>query len=201
MRPAARAVLVAAGVGIAVLPPARVRCADDDDRRRAWYVPDQAKLQLAGAIGFLSPGGGYAFAGRKLELDVFLGYVPETLAGVDLWSVTGKLTWLPWKVRLGRGWTAWPLTLAAQVTYTFGDRFFLFLPDRYGPGYYPLPTSLRGGLALGAAIGRPAWGFDQVGAYAEVVAVDIPFAYLLSNLGTVRASEVLSIALGIRVEL
>ena len=128
---------------------------------------------------------------------MFLGYVPETLAGVDLWSVTGKLTWLPW-VPLGRRWTAWPLTLAAQVTSPSA------IASSCSCRITTAPDTTRcrprcAGTALGAAIGRPAWGFDQVGAYAEVVAVDIPFAYLLSNLGTVRASEVLSIALGIRV--
>lgn len=198
----ARPLAVAVVLGSALLGPGRIAlAAGDEERRRAWYLPDQAKLQLAGAIGFLSPGAGYAFAGRRLEVDLFLGYVPEALGGVALWSVTGKLTWLPWRVRLGREWTARPLSLAVQLTHTFGDRFFLRLPDRYGPGYYPLPTSLRGSVALGTAVGRPAWGFDHLGLYAEVVAVDIPFAYLLSNLGTVHASEVLSVALGLRLEL
>jgi len=202
MSPVGRPLSVAIVLGFALLAPGRIAAAAaDEERRRAWYLPDQAKLQLAGAIGFLSPGAGYAFAGRKLEVDVFLGYAPEALAGVDLWSVTGKLTWLPWRVRLGGEWTARPLSLAVQVTHTFGDRFFLQLPERYGPGYYPLPTSLRGSVALGTALGRPAWGFDHLGVYAEVVAVDIPFAYLISNLGTVHATEVLSVALGLRLEL
>ncbi len=200
MARAARPALVA--IGIALLHPEAVALAGEgEERRRAWYLPDQAKLQLAGAIGFLSPGVGYAFAGRRLELDAFLGYVPEGVGGVELWSVTGKVTWLPWRARLGRAWTARPLSLAAQLTHTFGDRFFLRLPERYGPGYYPLPTALRGGLALGAAAGRPAWGFEQLGFYVEVVAVDIPLAYLVTNVGAVRASEVLSLALGIRAEL
>lgn len=192
--------LLAAVVAAALVAPGAAPAAEVE-RRRAWYLPDQAKLQLAGAMGFLSPGVGYALAGRRLELDAFLGYVPEGVGGVELWSVTGKVTWLPWRVGLPRGWTARPLTVAAQLTHTFGDRFFLVLPDRYGPGYYPLPTSLRAALALGAGVGRPAWGFEHVGAYAEVVAVDIPFAYLLSNLGTVRASEVLSVAVGLRLDL
>jgi hypothetical protein len=173
----------------------------EDRARRAWYVPDQAKLQLAGAIGFLAPGAGYAFLDRRVELDLFLGYAPGSLAGVELWSLTGKVTWFPWSVALGRGWSARPLSFAAQLTYTFGDRFFVFLPERYGPEYYPLPTALRAGLALGTAIGRPAGRLEHLGAYAEVVAVDLPLGYLVSNLGTVRASEVLSIALGVRLEL
>ncbi|ABS26564.1 hypothetical protein [Anaeromyxobacter sp. Fw109-5] len=197
MRVAARALVVASAL---LAPFGQGRAAEDEDRR-AWFAPDHAKLQLAGAIGFLSPGVGYALLGRRVELDLFLGYAPESLAGVDLWSVTGKASWLPWRVGLGRGWTARPLYAAVQLTYTFGDRFFVFLPDRYGPEYYPLPTALRAGLALGAALGRPVGRLEHLGAYAEVVAVDLPLAYLVSNLGTVRASEVLSVALGVRVEL
>lgn len=199
MRAAALALVAMSACGGLLVPGATALA--EERAPRPWYLPDQAKLQLAGAIGFLSPGAGYALLDRRVELDLFLGYAPESLAGVELWSLTGKVTWFPWRVGLGRGWSARPLSLAAQLTYTFGDRFFVFLPERYGPEYYPLPTALRAGLALGTAIGRPAGRLEHLGAYAEVVAVDLPLAYLFSNLGTVRASEVLSLALGVRLEL
>jgi hypothetical protein len=199
MRAAALALAAMSACG-GLLVPCGAALAEDR-ARRPWYLPDQAKLQLAGAIGFLSPGAGYALLDRRVELDLFLGYAPESLAGVELWSLTGKVTWFPWRVGLGRGWSARPLSVAAQLTYTLGDRFFVVLPERYGPEYYPLPTALRAGLALGTAIGRPVGRLEHLGAYAEVVGVDLPLGYLVSNLGTVRASEVLSVALGVRLEL
>jgi hypothetical protein len=102
------------------------------ERGRPWYAPDHTKLQLAGNIGFLSPGLGYAW-GRRLEGDVFFGWVPEAIGGTDILSVTGKLTWAPWSVE-SRPWSFRPFTAALQLTYTFDDQYELLRP-------YFIPTA------------------------------------------------------------
>lgn len=189
-RSARAAALVTALVGAA-------RASDDGSRHP--LVPDHAKLQLAGAIGLVSAGPGYAFAGRRLELDLLVGWVPPSIAGVDLVAVTGKLTWLPWSVRLGRTWRARPLTAGLALTYwRAGDRFFALNRDRYPAGYYPLPSAIRGSVAVGGTLGRPAGSLSELALYWEVVAVDLPLAFWLQNPGAVRASDVLSLALGVR---
>lgn len=178
--------------------------------RRHPLLPDQAKLQLAGALGLLAAGGGWELLDRRLELDVLLGWVPESLAGTQLVAATGKVTWLPWmlsldRLRLGHsaldGWRLRPLTLGAALTYTFGDRFFLRLPDHHPPGYYPLPTALRAIFAVGGTVGRRLPPLAQAGLYWEVVAVDLPLAYWFANQRAVDLSDVLSLALGVRLEL
>jgi hypothetical protein len=168
------------------------------EERRHPLLPDHAKVQFAGAVGLVSAGTGYAFGGRRLELDAFLGWVPESLAGTDLFTLTGKITWLPWSARLARGWRLRPITAALAMSYTFGDRFFVVLPEKYPRGYYPLPTALRGTVALGGTIGRPAPPFAEVALYWELVAVDLPLALWIQNPGTVSAADVVSLALGLR---
>jgi hypothetical protein len=160
-------------------------------------LPDHAKLQFAGALGLVSAGGGWALAGRRLELDLLVGWVPPSLAGFHLVALTGKGTWLPFDVSIAR-WRLRPFTLALAFTHSFGDQFWLRLPGRYPPRYYPLATSLRWSVAAGGALGRRVGRLEHLGVYWEVVAVDLPLVHWVKNPRAVRASDVLSLALGVR---
>jgi hypothetical protein len=186
--------LLACAVALAAAP-GRPRAAD-----RPWYVPDRVKLQLAGNVGFLSPGAGWAFAGDRLEGDVFLGWVPRAVIDDDdILSLTGKLSWLPWTVELGRRWVLRPATLALQVTYTFGDEYYVLLPDRYPAGYHDFPTALRAGLAVGAGVSRRSRGaLRELGVYAELVALDAMLVSWARNRDGLGPTDVFSLALGVR---
>jgi len=186
-----------AALAVAVLVPAPARGAAP--RERAWYVPDHAKLQLAGNIGFLSPGAGYALARGRLELDLFLGWVPEAVGGRDIWSVTGKLSWLPWTAH-ARGWTFQPLTTAVQLTNTFGEHFFIREPAGFPRGYHILPTALRAGFAVGGTARAPWRGLERASFYYELVAVDVMLAFWFSNRSALGLDDVVSLALGVRLD-
>jgi hypothetical protein len=194
--PAARAALLALALAPAGTPAAAPPAA------RAWYLPDQAKLQFAGDIGFLSPGVGYAWAERRLEGDLFFGWVPRAVGGEDIVSFTGKLTWLPWELPLGRRWLVRPFSAAVQLTYTLGHEYFLVLPERYGPNYYDFETALRAGLALGGTVGRRGGGaLKEIGVYWELVALDAMLVIWYRNTGTFGPRDVFTLALGIRLAL
>lgn len=166
-----------------------------------WYVPDQSKLQLAGWIGFLSPGAGYSWFDRRLEADVFLGWVPPPLGGEHIFALTGKVSWLPFRLALPREFTAHPLTLSIQMTYTFGSEYWVFEPSRYPtPNYYPLPTALRGGLGVGGDVGRPMFGLERISLYWEAVALDVMLGMWIGNRDALGPSDAFSFALGVRLE-
>jgi hypothetical protein len=125
--------------------------------------------------------------------------VPAARAGDDLFSVNLKLTWLPWTVRLPDAWRLRPITAGFVVSYALGDRFFLVAPDKYPTqDYYPLPTAVRSSVTLGGTLGRPAGALAELGVYWELVAWDLPLALWIQNPRTVRASDVISVALGVR---
>jgi hypothetical protein len=196
--PRARALLVV--LALLVVAPAPATAGG-----HAWYVPDHLKLQLAGNVGFLSPGAGYAWAGRRLETDVFLGWVPRAVSeDSDILSMTGKVTWLPWKRDLGAVYRLHPLTLALQLTYTFGDDYYVSLPARYPPQYYDFPTALRAGVGVGGALGirlRPGRAVRQVAVYYELVALDFMLLAWARNQTELGPLEVFSLAIGTRVDL
>jgi hypothetical protein len=167
---------------------------------RPWFVPDHAQLQLAGDIGFLSPGMGYELAGRRVDLDLFLGWVPASIGGEDIYSVTGKITYAPWRLGAGPGWRVAPLRIAAQATYTFGSQYFVAAPGRYPSGYYEIPTALHTGVALGGAATRKLGGGErEIGLYGEIVALTEGLRAWRENPDVVDVSDVLSLALGTQV--
>jgi hypothetical protein len=156
-------------------------------------------VQLAGNIGFLSPGLGYAWDGPNLEADLFFGWVPAPVGGDDIVSFTGKLTWLPWEFAAGGRWVVRPLTTSLQLTYTLGDDFWVVLPERYPVGYYDFATALRAGIGLGAAVGRRGGGrIRELGAYFELVALDLMLFSWMRNPETLGPADVFSLAVGIR---
>lgn len=167
------------------------------DAERAWYLPAQAKLQLAGNIGFISPGAGWAWLHRKLTADVFFGWVPEAFGG-DVYSTTAKLTWRPWAVHAGR-LELRPITGALQLTYTFGGDYFVTQPSRFPSDYYPLPTALRSAVAFGSALSSRAWSGARLGVYYELVALDLMVNAWARN-SSVSLAEIFSLAVGLSAE-
>jgi hypothetical protein len=167
-----------------------------------WYVPDRAKVQLAGNIGFLSPGIGWAWDRPRLETDLFFGWVPARLGGKDIVSFSGKLTWLPWELPVDRRWLVRPLTLGVQLTYTLGDEYFVNDPAFYGPDYYDFPTALHAGVTFGGIVGRRGHGrIRELGVYWEFVAIDKPIFTWIRNPDVVGPADVFSLALGVRMSL
>lgn len=164
-----------------------------------WFVPDQAVLQLAGSIGLLSAGPGWGFLDDGVEAGLLLGWAPPAVAGEDFVTVTLKGQWHPFRLRL-RGWTLRPLTVGLQLSYTFGDAYFVKLPARYPDGYYWFDTALRPALLLGGGAGRPvpSLGLRLVEGYVELVATDYRLVHFLRNPATVETG-LFSLALGAKV--
>jgi hypothetical protein len=189
-----------AALAVAIAAPATAAAAGGTpDEERLWYVPDHAKLQLAGNVGFLSPGLGYAFLRSRLEADAFFGWVPEAIGGTDIVSVTGKLSALPFRTEVGMV-SLRPLVLGLQLTYTFGDQYFVRPPSRFPGNYYDFPTALRAGASFGSAA-EVLVGGRTVGAYVELVALDVMLRVWADNPRTVGAWDVFSLAIGVRTEI
>jgi hypothetical protein len=192
---AVRALLVAAVAATAAAPRHAGALFGDQ-----WYVPDQSKAQLAGWIGFVSPGVGYSWFDRRLEADLFFGWVPPPLGGEHIVSLTGKLTSRPIRLALER-LTVHPLTLSLQVTNTFGHEYWIEEPSRYpGDDYYPLPTALRAGIGVGSDLGLAMGRLERVSLYFELVALDAMLGFWIGNRHALSALDVFSLAIGVRLE-
>lgn len=192
-----RALVVALVLGVAC----RAAAAGDDAPRaaRPWFVPDHLSLQFAGEIGFLSPGIGYRLAGGKVRLDALFGWVPASIGGVDIYSLTGKATFAPWTLTLGERWRLDPFHVTLQGTHVFGSRYFTKPPSRYPNGYYDLPTAWYSGEALGTAIARRDDRGREVSLYLELVSLTMQLRDWWRNQRVVDLSDVVSLAIGVQV--
>ncbi len=178
--------------------------AQDSVKTKAWYVPDYAKVQFAGAIGLFSGGVGYVHAGRKMETELMLGFLPKSVGGDHLTSLTGKWNVLPWRVPLKENsLTLIPLHTGAYLSYTFGSQFNTILPERYPRGYYWWASSLRIGIFAGSRLrwypaGRN--GIGPVDFYYEIGTYDLKFISWFQNVSSLSIIDVLNISAGIKVE-
>ncbi len=111
--------------------------------------PDEAQLQYAGSIGFVSVGAGYHFFKERTTLSAHYGFVPQSLGG-DLSIVALKFQYRPWSIRLGEQIELLPLNPVFFPSYTLGENFdFKFEGSTYRKGYYFWSSALR--LHLGAS--------------------------------------------------
>ncbi|MFP2904478.1 hypothetical protein ACLESD_05360 [Pyxidicoccus sp. 3LFB2] len=187
------------GLALALLLASPVASAEVPEDARPWFVPDHAALQLAGSIGFLSAGPGWGFVNDRLEAELLLGWAPPAVAGEDFLTVTLKGEWHPF-LGTWRGWTLRPLTVGLLFSYTFGDAYFVGLPDRYPDGYYWFSTGLRPALLMGGSAGRPvpALGLRLLEGYVELVATDYRLLHFLRSPATVETG-LFSLALGAKL--
>lgn len=167
---------------------------------RSWYVPDHAKVQIAGEMGVVAPGVGYELLGHQLQGDLFFGWVPSSFGGDDVLSATAKLTFVPWRIPVGHRWRVHPLSVSSQLTYTFGSQYFVLPPDRYPSGYYDLPTALHTAIGAGGCVVRSLRAeARELGVYYELVAPNAMLWRWFQNRAALSLADVVGVALGARL--
>jgi hypothetical protein len=160
-------------------------------KKKKGILPHHAKLQYAGSIGFLSAGVGYEFAKKKLQADVYYGYVPESIGGINIHSVTGKLTWLPLAVERNN-FTFNLLTAGVLANYAFGKQYDF---SREAFDYYGFPTAAHIGLFVGGGLTR-----NKLGLYYELGSTDRDIVSFVNNTKGIRFHEIINIGIGARLK-
>lgn len=158
-------------------------------KKRTGIAPHHVKLQFAGSIGFLSVGTGYEFAKKKLQADVYYGYVPKQIGGINIHSVSAKLTWLP--VSLHKNdYTFNLLTTGFLANYAFGKQYDF---SRESFSYYGFPTAAHFALFVGGGITK-----NKFGLYYELGSTDRELVSFASNNKGLKFHDILNIGIGAR---
>lgn len=79
----------------------------------AWQkmIPRYTKIQFAGGMGLLSAGVGWNYGHNKSwETEVLWGFVPSFSNDRTKLTMTLRENYVPWSVRLGKGWSLQPLS-------------------------------------------------------------------------------------------
>jgi hypothetical protein len=115
--------------------------------------PYYLKAQFAGGIGFVSLGVGRYFVQDKLETDLFIGYLPESIGGDRIVTSAIKATYIAVKPLQVKSIEWQPLRTGLQLSYTFGDEYYVTGPeDKYPRSYYGFSTALLLHLHVGGQL-------------------------------------------------
>ncbi|MEJ8800430.1 hypothetical protein [Pontibacter sp. H249] len=165
--------------------------------------PYHVKAQFAGGIGFVSAGVGRSFFQDKLETDLFLGYLPESIGGDRIVTSAIKATYRPIKPLPLKTIDWQPLRVGFLVSYTFGSDYFTKEPgDKYPKNYYGFPTALHGSLLLGGQVDLTrVKKLQKFSAYYEFgSSLEYIISYI-QNPKYLGPGKIFNLALGLRMKL
>ncbi|HEU5165304.1 MAG TPA: hypothetical protein VFU29_07185 [Chitinophagaceae bacterium] len=168
------------------------------------FLPHHVKVQYAGGTGFISIGFGYSNKNQKLEADLFYGYLPKSIGGVRIHSISTKFIWLPINAMRIKKYILEPLMTGLVVNYSFGKQYFSFDPPNYPYRYYSFPTAIHSALFFGsrAGVNLPTNSFvRRLSLYYEIVSFDREIISLLSNQKSLHLPDIVTLSLGVKISI
>jgi len=166
--------------------------------------PDHIKIQYAGGMGFISIGAGYSTKNQKLEGDLYYGYLPKSIGGIRIHSISGKVTWIPIHSVSIKKYQVEPLMTGLIVNYSFGKQYFSFDPPYYPYRYYSFPTAIHSALFLGSRIGYnfPTQSYvKRISVYYEILSFDREILSFVSNTKSLKITDIVTLALGVKINI
>lgn len=123
-----------------------------DSAKYKNLLPDYVKMQFAGGIGFISIGAGYDFLNQKLDITYFYGYVPKFVSVDDLHSVSLQLTAKLFRIKINENIQLMPFNFGWFIHHTFGNEYWIKLPEHYPESYYWWSPGRNSGLFVGGEL-------------------------------------------------
>ena len=166
--------------------------------------PNHIKIQYAGGMGFISIAAGYSTKNQKLEGDLYYGYLPKSIEGVSIHSISAKVTWIPIHSVSIQKYQVEPLMTGLIVNYNFGKQYFSFDPPNYPYRYYSFPTAIHSALFLGSRIGYnfPTQSYvKRISLYYEILSFDREIISFVSNTKSLKITDIVTLALGVKVNI
>ncbi len=105
---------------------------------KQWYVPDWAKVQYGGYLGFVSVGVGYRSLLEYANIDIFYGFTPKGLPNVysTVHTAALKIT-IPFKTIQISSEYEWGMSVGSNLALSFGENILRFnQPEYYPDDYY-----------------------------------------------------------------
>jgi hypothetical protein len=172
---------------------------DTKSSKKAWYIPDYAKIQFAGNIGLLSAGIGYEVANNVLYSELLYGFVPGSISNTEnIHLITLKNTFPIFTKEIG----AFKISPIAGFTTSLetGNNSFLVLPDKYPKGYY-VPSAIHFTIFAGGLIHKEFKNqevFKGADFYVEVGTVET-YLWFAATSKEVTFNDVFSSSIGINL--
>jgi len=165
-------------------------------------IPDQANIQYAGSIGYMSIGMGYNLFKEKAALSFHYGYVPEVKGG-ELHITAIKFEYKPWAIRIKDKLIFHPINPVLFLSYTLGKNFgFSFDSDQYAKGYYFWSPALREHLGISSELkilGDRSSRIKAISLYTEANTTDLYMISWFENRTSTPIYEIFHLGFGMRM--
>ncbi len=177
--------------------------------RRMWnfLIPTQLIVQYAGNMGVVSAGVGWNYGSRRqYETNLLFGYLPKFNTERAKLTMTLKQNYIPWRIPLGTGFNAEPLSCGIYLNTVFGHEFWGREPQRYPDEYYQfLSTKVRINVFVGQRItaivpeNRRKF-LKNISAFYEVSTCDLYVRAMVQD-SSVSLWDILSLSLGLKMQI
>ncbi|MHA4895939.1 hypothetical protein ACXZ1K_14400 [Pedobacter sp. PWIIR3] len=172
-----------------------------------FLIPDEAIVQYAGSIGYLSVGAGYDIFGNKQgNINLNYGFVPRSKGG-SLHMLTAKFAYKPFVIRIKDWAKIYPFNPGVFITYTFNKNLsFNFPTDNYPKGYYYWSEAARPHLSFsnefelnrGKLLQKT--GLKQVSIYSEFNTNDFYLVNYFQNTTALSLTDIFKLGIGLRIK-
>ena len=176
-------------------------------KAQKFLIPEDAIVQYAGSIGYLSVGAGYELFGNKRgNLDINYGFVPESKGGA-LHILTAKFAYRPFVIKIGNFAKIYPFNPGIFIRYTLNNNLgFNFDTVQYPKGYYYFSEAARPHLSFsnefqltkGKILERT--GLKALSIYSEFNTNDYYLINYFQNTTALSVTDIFKLGIGIRVK-
>lgn len=181
-------------------------CSDNEGRKKSIWnhlIPKYAKLQFAGSMGMLSAGAGWEYGKKHWETDLLLGYAPTDSYRQDLFTMTLKQNYIPWRIKTSNIFSLEPLTAGFYFNAILNDKnLWSRSPDRYPSGYYYHSNRFRFHIFLGQGVKfdlpKTNLPIRTVSAFYEVSTFDLYLQNIFKKGNYLKPKDYISLSLGLR---
>ncbi|RZL15020.1 MAG: hypothetical protein EOO89_15115 [Pedobacter sp.] len=176
-------------------------------KAQKFLIPEEAIVQYAGSIGYLSVGAGYELFGNKRgNLDINYGFVPESKGGA-LHILTAKFAYRPFVIKIGNFAKIYPFNPGIFIRYTLNNNLgFNFDTVQYPKGYYYFSEAARPHLSFsnefqltkGKVLKRT--GLKALSIYSEFNTNDYYLINYFQNTTALSVTDIFKLGIGIRAK-
>ena len=158
---------------------------------------DNVIFQYAGNFGLFSGGVGWEI-GSRYELNLLVGYAPESVTGIDIYVAGAKGNYLFAPFVTNDNFTS-RLYAGLGFLYYFGKRY---TTDDYPSGYYTYPSHQWHFMPyLGIKLTSNEPSQRGISLYAEAGIIDANLRHYYNNYETLGLEEAYNLSLGFTVPL
>jgi hypothetical protein len=166
-------------------------------------VPEYLKLQYAGSMGMFSAGTGWMYGKERWETDLLTGFAPTESGRQNLFTVTLKQNYIPWRIKTSGVFSLEPLAAGFYINAILNDKnLWGTSPDRYPPKYYVHSNRFKFHIFIGQGLtyntGKTNLPVKSVSAFYEVSSFDLYMRYLFMGNGYLKLEDYISLSLGLR---